>query len=119
MVERKGFQKLDTYAGAPGQFETWSYKYRGFLCTEPGYRPLLEWIEAIATQEENEAGQRPLTLMGERVADAGTDPWLPGQEGMHYTDKIPDHLGKLILAPGSKPIQYWSEIERTCTKPCK
>merc|ERR1711884_441995 len=100
MIERKGFQKLETYNGSVGQFDTWAYKLKGFMHTEPGFRPLMEWIEHAAMQEENELGQRPMTLLGNRKPNPGADPWLPGTEGLDFEDQIPEALGKLMLTPG-------------------
>ena len=111
MIERKAFQKLEAYNGNAAQFDTWSYKLRGFLCTEPGFRPLLEWVERIATMEEDDAGQRPLTMLGVRCPSPGMDPWLPGTDGSVFQDEIPESLGKLFLKPGSPLITKWSELE--------
>ena len=84
---------------------------RGFLETESGFRPLLEWIERIATIEEDDSGQRPLTLLGRRMPSIGSDPWGTGTEGCEYEDTIPPILGKLVLSPGADPITRWSQLE--------
>ena len=42
MTERKGFTKVPEFDGSASTFEVWSYKMRGFLQSEPGYRGLLE-----------------------------------------------------------------------------
>ena len=88
MVERKSFQKLDAYNGQPNQFENWAYKLKGFLQAEPEFRPLLDWIERVAMIEEDESGQRPLTLLGKRIPKPGDDPWQPGSDGGNYEDAI-------------------------------
>ena len=56
MTERKAYQKLEGYNGSTAQFETWAYKLRGFLNSEIGFRPLLEWIERVAILEEDDGG---------------------------------------------------------------
>ena len=79
--------------------------------SEIGFRPLLEWIERVAILEEDDGGQRPMTLLGRRTPAPGGDPWQPGIEGNTYTDVIPEFLGPLVLKPGAQPIKKWSEIE--------
>ena len=111
MVERKAFQKLESFSGAQAQFETWAFKVRGFLHTEAGFRPLLDWIEKVAMVEEDDHGQRPLTLMGRRTPQPGGDPLHSSPEGNHFEDTIPEALGKLVLYPDGPPITKWSELE--------
>merc|ERR1711994_65294 len=52
-----------------------------------------------------------MTLFGNRKPNPGTDPWLPGTEGLNFEDQIPDALGKLVLTPNGPQIKTWTELE--------
>ena len=91
MTERKGFTKVPEFDGSASTFEVWSYKMRGFLQSEPGYRGLLEWIERLATMEEDDHGNRPMSLlrakmtMHEDMDERGIDAWA--------SERIPELKG--------------------------